>query len=184
MIPFPEYRSAAQIATATGYFDLLDPRPEDVNLHDIAGALSWILRFTGHGDASVSVARHSVTCYREACRRGLPLDVRRLALMHDAHEAYIGDVSSPLKSLLPDYRRLEAKIWAVVAARFNLSVVLPREVKEIDALALISEASVVFPRHARWPGWPEPGADMAEVTYDPAQDCAAFLAAASAVGLV
>lgn len=128
MIPFPEHRGYAQIATATGYFDLFDPRPEDVNLHDIAVALSWILRFTGHGDASISVARHSVTCYREACRRGLPLDVRRLAL--------------------------------------------------------ISEASVVFPRHARWRGFPEPRADMANVTCDPAQDCAAFLAAASAVGLV
>lgn len=160
MIPFPHDRGATVIATSTGYFDLADPRPEDISLADIARALSRINRFTGHGYRMISVARHSVNCYAESTRRGLPLDVRRLALMHDAAEAYVGDVSRPLKQLLPEYKRIEARVWSAVVARFGLSEVLPAEVKEIDNLALISEAAILFPQHDRWPGWPDPVGHM------------------------
>lgn len=183
MIPFPHDRGRTVIATATGYFDLADPRPDDICLEDIALGLCRIARFTGHGEAVVTVARHSVNCYRRACVMSLPMDVRRLALMHDAHEVYIGDVSSPLKALLPEYRRIEARVWSAVAKRFGLSEVMPREVKEIDALALISEASVLFPDHDRWPGWPDPCRSMAIASDCPADDYADFMAAAAECGV-
>lgn len=183
MIPFPHDRRAAVIATSTGYFDLAAPRPDDVNLADIALSLSRINRFTGHGARRISVARHSVNCYRAAVRDRMPLDVCRLALMHDAHEAYVGDVASPLKGLLPEYRRVEARAWSAVVRRFGLSEVIPAEVKHIDAVALISEAAVNFPRHERWPGWPGTDARLADLAGDPARDMLDFLICARECGL-
>ncbi len=163
MIPFPRDASAPTvIATSGGYFDLAAPRPEDVSLSDIALALSRINRFTGHGRGVVSVARHSVNCYREATARDWSDDDRRLALMHDAAEAYVGDVASPLKAMLPQFKRIEAAVWRAVALRFGLPVTGLHSIKEIDNLALITEARDLFPAHERWPGFPDPGFSFLE----------------------
>ena len=95
------------IVTASGTeFDLLNPQPEYVHLSDIAHALARIPRYTGHARAGLhcSVAEHSVRVCRLAMR-AYPgpdkHDYHWAALLHDAHEAYVGDVSSPLKRATP-----------------------------------------------------------------------------------
>lgn len=85
------------------YFDLLDPQPDQFTLSDIAGALSKICRFGGQIDYFYSVAEHSVHCFDQADRDGASPAVCRLALFHDAAEAFIGDVVKPLKVMLPEY---------------------------------------------------------------------------------
>lgn len=75
--------------------DLLHPRIEDICLEDIAHALARIGRFTGHGDCFISVAQHCVHV-SDLC----PFDLKPWGLLHDATEAYLGDVSSPLKQAL------------------------------------------------------------------------------------
>lgn len=91
-------RSDAWIVTATGrQVNLLDPDPESIVIEDIAAALCRLNRFTGHTTTFYSVAQHSVLV-SEQCRYS-PL----AGLLHDAHEAYLGDVSRPLKLALRSY---------------------------------------------------------------------------------
>lgn len=184
MFPFPHANGATVIATSGGYLDLAAPRPDDIRLSDIALGLSRLARFTGQGRHAVSVARHSVNCYREAVALGLPEWVCRLALMHDATEAYIGDVSRPLKGMLPDYARIERAVWLAICQRFDLVADLAA-VKFLDNLALATEAAILFPDHEPFPGFPAPGFAHGGpiTTQGAAKDEADFLAAAERVGI-
>jgi 5'-deoxynucleotidase YfbR-like HD superfamily hydrolase len=75
------------------------PRAEDVDLHDIAHNLALQVRFNG-SCGPYTVAEHSVHRHDEAARLGLDRDWRYLALLHDAHEAYIGDIVTPVAAAL------------------------------------------------------------------------------------
>lgn len=130
------------ILTHTGIkFDLENPTVDMICLEDIAHALSNICRFTGHTYRFFSVAQHSWNCSMLMRDLELGNEYRIAALMHDAQEAYIGDVSSPLKQLLPDYNRIETKIARLVSERFGLTHErrVWEKVYEIDKAALAAE---------------------------------------------
>lgn len=137
------------IQTFTGRkFYPLDVHPDDVDITDIAHALSLVNRYGGHTRVPYSVAQHSVIV-SHVC---LPVDAL-WGLLHDASEAYIGDVCRPLK-LLPafaEYRRIEADLMAVICERFDLPYTEPLSVKEADRLALTTEARDL--RSPLVPGW-------------------------------
>lgn len=135
------------IQTFTGLrFDLLDPQPDQICIEDIAHALSQLCRFTGHTMYFYSVAQHSLLV-SQLVKPTLAL----VALLHDAPEAYIGDVSSPLKALLPDYKKIEYGIWLAIANKFDLPHVLPDEVKHADLVALMTERrDMMRPSHHFW----------------------------------
>lgn len=136
------------IQTSVGiHFDLQDPKPEMVSIIDIARALSHINRFTGHTNKPYSVAVHSLNASYI-----VPPEFALEALLHDAHEAYTGDVSSPLKSLLPDYRALENRIESVVRQRFGLPAGMSPEVKRADMIMLATERRDVL--HDDGVPWP------------------------------
>lgn len=124
-----------EIQTFTGkVIDLGLVTEEDIDILDIAHALSLINRYTGHTIAPYSVAQHSVHVSR------LVADEHALwGLLHDASEAYLGDVSRPLKSMLPDYKRLEEMVQRAIADRFALQWPIPAEVKAADNVALMAE---------------------------------------------
>lgn len=109
--------------------------------------------------------------------------MRALALMHDAAEAYVGDVPTPLKSLLPDFRRVEDRVWRAVCRRFGISEVLPPEIKEIDLLALAIEREAVFPGHAPWPGLPYVREGLLDLRCHNFEAHSQFLLAAEVLGL-
>lgn len=128
------------IQTSTGvHFDLQDPKPEMVSIIDIARALSHINRFTGHTKKPYSVVVHSLNASYI-----VPPEFALEALLHDAHEAYTGDASSPLKSLLPDYRALEHRIESVVRQRFGLPTEMSPEVKHADLTMLATERKLLL----------------------------------------
>lgn len=84
------------ITTASGRrWYLLDPRPGDVHFRDIASHLAKICRFVGATDPFYSVAQHSLIVAAQ-----LPPGLRAYGLLHDAHEAYLADISSPFKAAL------------------------------------------------------------------------------------
>lgn len=124
------------IQTSTGIaFDLLEPTPEMVDINDIARALSRLCRYTGHTEQFYSVAQHSVLVSNL-----VPPEDALVGLLHDAAEAYVGDVAKPLKVLLGSaYSDVEDRVWRVVAERFGLPVALPQSVKDADLRMLQTE---------------------------------------------
>lgn len=123
------------VQTCSGsYINFLDFSENVYEIHDIAYALSNICRFTGHCKKFYSVAQHCVIA-----SYNVPLEYALDALMHDAVEAYLGDVSSPLKQLLPEYKRIEKALYADIAASFGFNERTPDVVKHIDLVMLATE---------------------------------------------
>lgn len=126
----------ALVPTATGgNFDLLSPDFRDIHILDIATSLSRIARWNGHTSTirASSVAEHSVRV-SWLCDAFCP-EYALWGLLHDAAEAYIGDVTTPLKRQLPDYLAVEEIIETAVAERFDLPMPMPVGVKDMDDIA-------------------------------------------------
>jgi hypothetical protein len=128
-----------QTASERAYDLDRDPDPRSISIRDIAWALAHLNRYNGHAGA-YSVAQHSVLAVTVAEREGLPRVTCRSALMHDAHEAYTGDVPSPIKRVLgPQWRGFERRHEIAVRSRFGLPIDLPPIVKSIDLRLLVTE---------------------------------------------
>ncbi|MCX7749211.1 MAG: DUF429 domain-containing protein [Clostridia bacterium] len=97
------------------HFTPTEPVAADIKIKDVAHALSLLCRANGHFRSFFSVAQHSINCAMEARERGCSPRIQLACLLHDASEAYISDVTRPIKKLLPDYRefedRLQNTIW-------------------------------------------------------------------------
>lgn len=85
--------------------DPLHPQLDTVRIDDIAHALSMVCRYSGHVDAHYSVAQHSIEVSLYLLQMGASPLCQLMGLLHDAEEAYFGDMSSPLKKHYPDYRK-------------------------------------------------------------------------------
>lgn len=134
------------IRTYTGEaVDLICPTLGMIHLEDIAHALAHICRFTGHTSSHYSVAEHSILCAKIAADTFDHDPLTRQCLMHDAAEAYIGDVSSPLKKLIKDsYETIEDYFEMCIRDRFYLGA-QSHLVKHIDLEALRIEQRDLMP---------------------------------------
>lgn len=138
--------NATTMQTFTGKLvDLANFTEADVRLPDIAHALSCINRYTGHTITPYSVAQHSVMVSK-LCE---PQD-ELWGLLHDASEAYLGDVARPLKTLLPDYVELEHHVQKTIGKHFGLSWPMPVSVKVADNRALIAEKRALMSVEHDW----------------------------------
>jgi 5'-deoxynucleotidase YfbR-like HD superfamily hydrolase len=128
---------------------------------DIAAALSKINRFNGHTNRLYSVAEHSlhVCTVLERDLRVNDCAALLAGLMHDAHEAYIGDMATPLKRVLDDrtrggWRRVESEIEATVQHRFGYHAAAQawrQHIKQADLIMLATERRDLLP--ATGPTW-------------------------------
>jgi uncharacterized protein len=121
--------------------DILNPDPALISIEDIAHSLSHICRFNGHTDGHYSVAQH---CVLMSELPHLPKHLRLTALLHDAAEAYLGDVVRPLKHLLPEYMKIEEHMERVIANAFLLEYPFPTEIKDADQDMLNRELKLCF----------------------------------------
>lgn len=117
----------------------------DVRLPDISHALACINRYAGHTTVPYSVAQHSVMVSR-LCEPEHAL----WGLMHDASEAYLGDVARPLKVMLPEYVELERHVQQTIAKTFGLGWPIPMSVKVADNRALIAEKRALMSVDHDW----------------------------------
>lgn len=124
------------IETFTGKkFYYLHPSGEAIDIRDIAHALSLTCRFAGHSEKFYSIAQHSVLV-SYICSEDLAI----YGLMHDAAEAYLMDMPTPLKDLFPEYKIIEQNIMTTIATKFNLNINLFEGVKQADKKLLSTEA--------------------------------------------
>lgn len=133
--------------THSGVFvDFRHFQPHMATLPDIAHHLAHVNRFGGAADVPYSVASHSVYVSCRLAEAGADVRVQRLGLLHDASEAYLGDVISGLKALLPEYRRIEARVQAAILQQFGVHAADDPGglVKIADRQARIAEARDLF----------------------------------------
>lgn len=147
------------LQTATGkVFDFENPTPEMICPEDIVLALSRTTRFNGHVPF-YSVAQHSL----EVSFRFLDAERALIGLLHDAAEAYVGDVVSPLKRMpyMQGYRDLEGRVWAAIASRFELPEEIPEEIEHADLRMCATEKETFIPQEAKpWGLGVEPYASL------------------------
>ena len=139
------------ITTVSGiHFYPLDPNPDDIDINDIAHALSLICRANGHFKYFYSVAQHCIACANEAIARGYSLEVILGSLLHDASEAYLCDVTRPVKKHIPQYLRAEEKLQDVIWERFigrKLTDAEQQQIFEIDDHILSQEFHLLMPEN-------------------------------------
>ncbi|MEW5729978.1 MAG: phosphohydrolase [Pseudomonadota bacterium] len=126
-------------------FDLVATSPAQVDVEEIASALAKICRFNGHSRYFYSVAQHSVIVADM-----LPPDARVYGLFHDAHEAYVGDLATPVKDALRQETggidawramvdRIDAAIFGALGLQWPMPADIARQVKHADLVALATE---------------------------------------------
>lgn len=125
----------------------LQPDVADIFIDDIAFALSNTCRYGGH-TVFMSVAEHSCLVADH-----LPSALKLLGLLHDATEAYLGDMVRPLKQQMPQYRLAEEHLWKVIARKFHLPETMPPLIKEIDSRALLAERNHLMPEGPNTRNW-------------------------------
>ena len=130
-----------------------DPDPEQLDAGDIARALANLSRFGGHTRAFYSVAQHSVIVSELVEARGGDVEDVFAALMHDASEAYLGDMPHPLKHRSPlgaAFKAAEDHLEEVLRARFRIKPDVP-EIKRVDRALLATERRAFSGENWHWP---------------------------------
>jgi hypothetical protein len=135
-IETPRLPNWCQTFTGRAFYPF-DPRPEDIDPGDIAHALAHICRYGGHSRRFYSVAEHAVRCSQI-----VPPEDALWALLHDAAEAYVGDMVRPLKTHpgLAFFQETEDRILRAVCDRFGLPHAMPDSVKRADEILCATEA--------------------------------------------
>ena len=137
------------MSTFTGKrFDPINPDVRTINIEDIAHALANLCRWGGHTSEFYSVAEHSYLVSK-CCGEGYELD----GLLHDAAEAYVGDMLKPIKynsRLGAEFKKFESRVTAAIAQRFGLGSE-PPSVKIADMRVLMAEARDLMRDPKDWP---------------------------------
>lgn len=143
------------IQTVSGRrFNPLEPDPDEVDIGDIARALSNQCRFGGNCRSYYSVAQHCCLVSDVVAGRGGDVETRLWALLHDASEAYLVDLPHPLKhrsELGKLYAAAEDGLQAAILEHFGLPAQPPPLIKQVDRALLATERRAVASEAWHWP---------------------------------
>lgn len=109
----------------------ITPKSEEINIVDIAHALSLMTRANGHFKHFYSVAQHCINCVKEARARGYSKRVQLGCLLHDASEAYLSDITRPVKQHLGNYKEIENRLQNLIFEHYGLDHINPEENRQI-----------------------------------------------------
>lgn len=142
-----ELNTKSSIRTVSGlYVDILDLKPEQININDIAHALSFMPRFGGHLPHFYSVAQH---CYHASQKVSKGHELA--ALLHDAPEYVLMDMPRPIKNHLTNYKDLEHDLMTVIAQVFGCQYPFHPDIKKADDEMLHKEwETFVEGSHEGW----------------------------------
>lgn len=145
-----DWLNAGWMQTYTGRkYTPFDPHPNQIDILDIAHSLAMTCRFNGHSKCFYSVAQHSVLMAEKA-----PAHLALRALLHDAPEAYVGDLVRPIKSdeSMAKFHEIEDLAERAICAHFNLPYPLVNdEIKDLDTRILLDERDqVMAPQPEDW----------------------------------
>ena len=130
-------RKGDPITTYSGVsFYILDPKEEEILDRDIAHSLSLLCRANGHFKHFYSIAQHALNCLLEARMRGFNTRVQMACLIHDGSEAYISDITRPVKQYLPAYREIETSIQSLIFQKYGVGDLTEEEKAQ---LALVDD---------------------------------------------
>lgn len=150
--------TGAYLSTFSGKrIHLDDPQTDQIDLADIARGLAHEGRFSGQTSRFYSVAQHSLLVTAAVKNAGGDEQIQRQALLHDAPEAYLKDIPSPLKARMPGYHEIEEMLWWRVCDRFDIPPKVHDLVAWADAAALTIERQHLMPNTEAWPfdvKWP------------------------------
>lgn len=139
-------------------FSILDPQPEDVDIRDIAHALALTCRYGGMCSHFYSVAQHSMSVSENS-------DNKLWGLLHDAAEAYIGDMPKPFKEFMTNFDETESRILAVISDKFGLERQIPEDVHVADKRMLLTEATILLPGCSWVHDYPEKRYEHVKIKY-------------------
>lgn len=125
----------AALKTKTGLLlDYMNIAKNSISIYDIAHSLSLICRFNGHCKYFFSVAQHCLFTSWYANKLGYDYRIQMCALLHDAQEAYVCDLPTPLKKLLPEYAKIERRVQSAITECFDVSEVYKGSHKLIKSI--------------------------------------------------
>lgn len=129
------------------YFDFMDPASSIWGLDEIADGLAKTCRFAGQCVGFYSVAEHSLLVAELVEPKH-----RLAALLHDAAEAFTGDITKPLKGMIPEFKAIEKRIEQAIFDRFGVPLPMPVEVKDADMMMLGVEQHHLMRNNDQWRG--------------------------------
>jgi len=138
------YRHTA-IQTRHGYVDIFDPDPDSIDGRDIAHGLAFTCRFSGFTSHYYSVAQHSYNVSNLLRHTNCSLEIQMQGLLHDAAEAYMGDMPTPHKRRFKEFAEVEGHLGAVIFDRFGLPWPMHEMVHWADDILLHIEARFLLP---------------------------------------
>jgi len=118
---------------------ILNPQLHEIRIDDIAHGLAHTCRFGGQTPFFYSVAQHSVLVADMVDPK-----LQLWGLLHDASEAYLNDITRPLKRTLPGYAAIETKMMSAICEKFGLPLEMPVEVKRADNQMIAAEFRDLF----------------------------------------
>jgi hypothetical protein len=178
------------IMTFTGHhFHFVDPSLDEIDIMDIAVATSREGRFAGHCWNFYPVAQHSVyvsermellaRCTKEYSQYELSR-IALMGLLHDASEAYLKDMPSPVKAYLPDYKKMEDKVQRIIMAKFGILDLWDNEsisnlMHKVDKAVMSSEVRDLIKHKKVWQMQEKAYDDLHIVSVGPDTACVQFL---------
>lgn len=172
-----EFKTNDWIRTYSGdRFYFKDPKMGTRAIDDIAHALSNLCRYSGHVSRFYSVAEHSVYVSQIVESKSKdPMDAY-WGLMHDASEAYLTDLPTPLKRMLPDYIEMEIRTMEEITKTFGLDPLMPQVVKQADHICLANEIRDLMGNPTDWTHVHQPHEGLVIEAVSPERAKAMFLA--------
>lgn len=155
-------KEGTSIVTANGAYSYTSPTAESISIADIAHGLAHQCRYLGHVEGHYSVAQHCVHIAEVLFYRRMPQELCLLGLLHDAPEAYFGDMPSPLKKTMPPairdwFEALEKPCREIICAKWLPSytekdLLKHEEIHGLDVAIQAEEAKYYLAnRHFKWP---------------------------------